>query len=144
VESIQSLPRHHYGPFMIDYTHRNYSKSLFYEEAVTRWSPFTSTNYELGVTISGRLVAIYALFGGQSPHSSYMVKGSPLPLRIAMNAVDVAPTRQTDLCGLLRDIEQLETIFAGWESASRNTAQAYRGASEALHGEALRWLIGSP
>jgi hydrogenase large subunit len=60
---------------MIDYTHKNYSKSPFYEEAVKRWSPFTGTNYELGVTISGRPVEIYALLGGQWPHSSYMVPG---------------------------------------------------------------------
>jgi len=75
VESIQSLPRHHYGLFMIDYTHKNYSKSEFYQEAVKRWAPFTGTNYELGVTISGRPVEIYALLGGQWPHSSYMVPG---------------------------------------------------------------------
>ena len=75
VESLQSLPRHHYGLFMIDYTHKNYSKSPFYQEAVKRWAPFTGTNYELGVTISGRPVEIYALLGGQWPHSSYMVPG---------------------------------------------------------------------
>ena len=75
VETIQSLPRHHYGLFMIDYTHKNYSKSPFYQEAVKRWAPFTGTNYELGVTISGRPVEIYALLGGQWPHSSYMVPG---------------------------------------------------------------------
>lgn len=75
VESIQSLPRHHYGLFMIDYTHKNYSRSKYYEEAVKRWAPFTGTNYELGVTISGRPVEIYALLGGQWPHSSYMVPG---------------------------------------------------------------------
>ena len=40
-----------------------------------RWAPFTGTNYELGVTISGRPVEIYALLGGQWPHSSYMVPG---------------------------------------------------------------------
>lgn len=75
VESIQSLPRHHYGLFMIDYTNKNYSRSPFYEEAVKRWAPFTGTNYEIGVTISGRPVEIYALLGGQWPHSSYMVPG---------------------------------------------------------------------
>lgn len=74
-ETIQSLPRHHYGLFMIDYTHKNYAKSKYYAEAVKRWSPFTGTNYELGVTISGRPVEIYALLGGQWPHSSYMVPG---------------------------------------------------------------------
>ncbi len=74
-ESLQSLPRHHYGLFMIDYTNKNYAASRYYAEAVKRWTPFTGTNYELGVTISGRPVEIYALLGGQWPHSSYMVPG---------------------------------------------------------------------
>lgn len=74
-ESIQSLPRHHYGLFMIDMTNKNYRNSPFYEEAVKRWAPFTGTHYEHGVTISGRPVEIYALLGGQWPHSSYMVPG---------------------------------------------------------------------
>ena len=74
-ESLQSLPRHHYGLFMIDLTNKNYRDSKYYEEAVRRWAPFTGTNYEVGVTISGRPVEIYAMFGGQWPHSSYMVPG---------------------------------------------------------------------
>lgn len=74
-ESLQSLPRHHYGLFMIDMVNKNYRKSSFYEEAVKRWAPFTGRNYELGVTISGRPVEIYAILGGQWPHSSYMVPG---------------------------------------------------------------------
>jgi Ni,Fe-hydrogenase I large subunit len=75
VESLQSIPRHHYGLFMIDVTNANYAKSKFYEEAVRRYAPFTGTNYEVGVTISGRPVEIYALLGGQWPHSSFMVPG---------------------------------------------------------------------
>ena len=74
-ESLQSLPRHHYGLFMIDMCNKNYQGSPYYEEAVKRWAPFTGVNYELGVTISGRPVEIYALLGGQWPHSSYMVPG---------------------------------------------------------------------
>jgi len=74
-ESLQSLPRHHYGLFMIDMVNKNYRNSPFYEEAVKRWAPFTGTNYEHGVTISGRPVEIYAMLGGQWPHSSYMVPG---------------------------------------------------------------------
>ncbi|PCI19455.1 MAG: cytochrome-c3 hydrogenase [Piscirickettsiaceae bacterium] len=74
-ESLQSLPRHHYGLFMIDMCNKNYKDSPFYEEAVKRWAPFTGTNYELGVTISGRPVEIYAMLGGQWPHSSFMVPG---------------------------------------------------------------------
>jgi Fe-S cluster biogenesis protein NfuA/nitrite reductase/ring-hydroxylating ferredoxin subunit len=60
-----------------------------------------------------------------------------------MNAIDIVPAQQTDLAGLLRDIERLETVFAGFESASRNAAQAYRCAIEALHGEALRRLVSA-
>ena len=74
-ESLQSLPRHHYGLFMIDYTNKIYARSRHYEEAVRRWAPFTGRNYEIGITVSGRPVEIYALFGGQWPHSSYMVPG---------------------------------------------------------------------
>jgi hydrogenase large subunit len=74
-ETLQSFARHHYGLFMIDYTNRKYAKSPFYAEAVRRWAPYTGTNYEIGVTISGRPVEIYALFGGQWPHSSFMVPG---------------------------------------------------------------------
>jgi len=75
VETLQSLPRHHYGLFMIDYTHKKYAASPFYAEAVRRWAPYTGANYEIGITISGRPVEIYALFGGQWPHSSFMVPG---------------------------------------------------------------------
>ena len=74
VESLQSLPRHNYGLFLIDYTNKNYAKSKFYEEAVKRWAPFTGTNYEIGVTISGKPVEIYALLGGQWPHSCLQQK----------------------------------------------------------------------
>ncbi|NRB09784.1 MAG: nickel-dependent hydrogenase large subunit [Richelia sp.] len=75
VESIQSIPRYFYGLFAIDLTHQNYNNSPFYEEAVRRFAPFTGKHYELGVTISGKPLEIYALLGGQWPHSSYMVPG---------------------------------------------------------------------
>lgn len=75
VESLQSVPRYFYGLYAIDLTNKNYRKSQFYEEAVKRFSPFTGTSYEQGVTISGKPVEIYALLGGQWPHSSYMVPG---------------------------------------------------------------------
>lgn len=75
VESLQSLPRHHYGLFQIDFTNKKYQQSQFFEEAVKRWVPYTGTHYEKGVTISGKPVEIYALFGGQWPHSSFMVPG---------------------------------------------------------------------
>ncbi len=75
VESLQSIPRHHYGLFMIDVTNKIYDKSPFYAEALRRYAPFTGIHYEKGVSISGRPVEIYALLGGQWPHSSFMVPG---------------------------------------------------------------------
>lgn len=74
-ESLQSLARHNYGLFIIDFTNKKYAGSKFYDEAVRRWTPYTGKHYEIGVAISGRPVEIYALFGGQWPHSSYMVPG---------------------------------------------------------------------
>jgi hydrogenase large subunit len=99
-ESLQSLARHHYGLFIIDYTNKNYAKSPFYEEAVRRWTPFTGKHYEIGLTISGRPVEIYALFGGQWPHSSYMVPGG----------VMCAPT----LTDMTRAWSILEQIRRAW------------------------------
>ena len=75
VESIQSQPRYFYGLYAIDMVNEKYKGSQYYEEAVKRFAPFTGTSYELGVTISGKPVEIYALLGGQWPHSSYMVPG---------------------------------------------------------------------
>ncbi|MDO8413114.1 MAG: nickel-dependent hydrogenase large subunit, partial [Gallionellaceae bacterium] len=74
-ESLQSAPRHHYGLYAIDLINKNYKKSKFYDEAVKRFAPFTGTSYEIGIGISGKPVEVYALFGGQWPHSSYMVPG---------------------------------------------------------------------
>ena len=58
-----------------------------------------------------------------------------------MNAVDEAPISSTDLADLLADIERLEAHFATLDKATRAAIDAYRGAIEVLHGEALRRLI---
>ncbi len=75
VESIQSIPRYFYGLYATDMVHSRYQSSKYYPEVAKRFAPFTGTSFELGVTISGRPVEIYALLGGQWPHSSYMVPG---------------------------------------------------------------------
>lgn len=60
-----------------------------------------------------------------------------------MNAPDKAPDRREDLSKLLEDIERLEGIFADGDESARLAAQAYRTAIEALHGAALRRLVGA-
>ncbi|MBX0329186.1 nickel-dependent hydrogenase large subunit [Oscillochloris sp. ZM17-4] len=74
-ETLQSIPRWFYALFAIDLTNKNYAQIEGYDEAVRRFAPFVGTSYEHGVTTSGKPVEIYAIFGGQWPHSSFMVPG---------------------------------------------------------------------
>tara|TARA_R110001592_G_scaffold6774_6_gene36749 strand:+ start:30242 stop:31837 length:1596 start_codon:yes stop_codon:yes gene_type:complete len=106
-ESLQSFVRHHYGLFQIDFTNIKYKNSPFYEEAVARWAIYRGRNYERGIAISGRPVEIYALFGGQWPHSSYMVPGGVM---CAPTLTDV--TRARAILEYFRT-EWLEPIWLG-------------------------------
>jgi hydrogenase large subunit len=129
-ESLQSVIRHHYGLFIIDYTHRNYSKSPFYEEAARRWTPFTGKHYELGLTMSGRPVEIYALFGGQWPHSSFMVPGG----------VMCAPTL-TDVTRAWAVLEQIRRVLIEpiWLGCAMERYERIRS-----HDDFLAWLDEKP
>lgn len=99
-ESMQSIPRWGYASFLTDFANPRYSGSPHYDEAVKRWTPFRGTSYERGVTLSGKPVAAYAVFGGQWPHSSYMVPGG----------VMCAPT----LADLTRARALLDQWRTGW------------------------------
>jgi nitrite reductase/ring-hydroxylating ferredoxin subunit/Fe-S cluster biogenesis protein NfuA len=59
-----------------------------------------------------------------------------------MNALEKAPTARNELSELLADIERLEAIFADWDENRRLALHAYRTAIEALHGEALKRIVG--
>jgi uptake hydrogenase large subunit len=74
-ETMQSIPRWFYALFAIDLTNKNYAKLPEYAEIVRRFAPFVGTSYEIGVTLSGKPVEVYAIFGGQWPHSSFMIPG---------------------------------------------------------------------
>ena len=74
-ETLQSIPRYFYALFAIDLTNKKYAKSPLYDEAVRRFSPFVGTSYQPGVVLSAKPVEVYAIFGGQWPHSSFMVPG---------------------------------------------------------------------
>ncbi|MBI5172198.1 MAG: nickel-dependent hydrogenase large subunit [Candidatus Melainabacteria bacterium] len=74
-ETLQSIPRWFYALFAIDLVNKAYAKSKFFDEAVKRFSPFVGTSYEPAVQTSAKPVEIYALFGGQWPHSSFMIPG---------------------------------------------------------------------
>ncbi|MCA0315482.1 MAG: nickel-dependent hydrogenase large subunit [Candidatus Melainabacteria bacterium] len=74
-ETLQSIPRWFYALFAIDFVHQPFSKSKYFDEVVKRFSPFVGTSYEPAVQTSAKPVEIYALFGGQWPHSSFMIPG---------------------------------------------------------------------
>jgi len=85
-ETLQSIPRWFYALFAIDLTNKNYANLPEYDEVVKRFAPFVGTGYEKGVTLSGKPVEVYAIFGGQWPHSSFMVPGGVM---CAPNLADV-------------------------------------------------------
>ena len=68
-----------------DLTAAQYAKAPSYEEAARRFAPYVGTAYQKGVTLSPLPVEIYAIFGGQWPHSSFMIPGgvmcAPDPVR---------------------------------------------------------------
>lgn len=74
-ETIQSIPRWFYAIFATDMANKKFAKKKLYAEVAKRFSAYVGTSFQSGLTASGRPVEVYALFGGQWPHSSYMVPG---------------------------------------------------------------------
>jgi hydrogenase large subunit len=68
-ETLQSIPRYFYALFAIDLTNKNYAKSKMYDEAVRRFAPYVGPLPE-GRCALNKPVEVYAIFGGQWPHSS--------------------------------------------------------------------------
>jgi hydrogenase large subunit len=58
-----------------DLTAAQYANAPSYEEAARRFAPYVGTSYQKGVTLSQLPVEVYAIFGGQWPHSSFMIPG---------------------------------------------------------------------
>ncbi len=97
-ETLQSIPRYFYALFAIDLVNKNYASSPLYDEAVRRFAPYVGTAYQKGVVLSNKPVEVYAIFGGQWPHSSFMVPGGVMS---APNLADV--TRATAILNHWKD-----------------------------------------
>ncbi|MEM9999213.1 MAG: nickel-dependent hydrogenase large subunit [Bacteroidota bacterium] len=74
-ETIQSIPRWFYAIFATDMVNKKFANQPLYDEVARRFAAFVGTSFEKGIAISAKPVEVYALFGGQWPHSSYMVPG---------------------------------------------------------------------
>jgi len=74
-ETLQSIPRWFYAIFAIDLVNKKYARAKGYDEAMRRFAPFVGESYEPGVVLGAKPVEVYAIFGGQWPHSSFMIPG---------------------------------------------------------------------
>jgi hydrogenase large subunit len=74
-ETIQSVPRWFYAIYAGDLANSRYASHPLYAEVMRRWAPFKGEHFERGLLLSNKPLEVYALFGGQWPHSSYMVPG---------------------------------------------------------------------
>ncbi len=106
-ETLQSIPRYFYALFAVDLVNKNYAGSPMYDEAVRRFAPYVGTSYQTGVVLSGKPVEVYAIFGGQWPHSSFMVPGGVM---CAPNLSDI--TRATAILNHWKD-NWLEKVWLG-------------------------------
>jgi uptake hydrogenase large subunit len=106
-ETIQSIPRWFYAIFATDMANKKFANKKLYAEVVKRFAAYVGTSFQRGVTASGRPVEVYALFGGQWPHSSYMVPGGVM---CAPTLKEI--TRAHSIMNQFRN-DWLETIWLG-------------------------------
>lgn len=106
-ETAQSIPRWFYAIFATDMANKKFANKKLYEEVTRRFAAYVGTSFQKGVTASGRPVEVYALFGGQWPHSSYMIPGGVM---CAPTLKDI--TRASAIMNQFRN-DWLETVWLG-------------------------------
>lgn len=106
-ETIQSIPRWFYAIFATDMANKKFANKPLYQEVVKRFAAYVGTSFQRGVVASGRPVEVYALFGGQWPHSSYMIPGGVM---CAPTLKDI--TRAVSIMNQFRN-DWLETVWLG-------------------------------
>jgi Ni,Fe-hydrogenase I large subunit len=74
-ETVQSDLRQSFLFFTADFCHPKYRSLPLYEKARAAFLPFQGSIYRGALEYSRHILEIIALFGGQWPHSSYMVPG---------------------------------------------------------------------
>jgi len=74
-ETVQSDLRQSFMFFTADFCHSKYVDRPFYEKARVAFLPFKGSVHRGALEHSRHIVEIIALFGGQWPHSSYMLPG---------------------------------------------------------------------
>jgi hydrogenase large subunit len=106
-ETIQSIPRWFYAIFATDMANKKFANKPLYQEVAKRFAAYVGTSFQRGVVASGRPVEVYAIFGGQWPHSSYMVPGGVM---CAPTLKDI--TRAVSIMNFFRN-DWLESVWLG-------------------------------
>jgi hydrogenase large subunit len=74
-EEIQSDLRHTFLMFTIDFCNQRYEEHQAYSRLLEAFQPFKGRFYRETIQHSKQIIEIVAIFGGQWPHSSYMIPG---------------------------------------------------------------------
>ncbi len=74
-EEIQSDSRHAFLMYTIDFINSKYQSSKYFSSVKKAFEPLTGNIYKETVIHTKKMLEIVSLFGGQWPHSSYMVPG---------------------------------------------------------------------
>jgi hydrogenase large subunit len=74
-EALQSDIRQTFLFFSPDFCQDKYQLHPLYADAIAAFEPFRGTSYLQALEVSRQIVRIIAEFGGQWPHSSYMLPG---------------------------------------------------------------------
>ncbi len=127
-EEILSDTRQTFLMFTPDYCHERYQGVKGYDEAVAEFAVTSGQAYRDAIKFSKNIVEIVAIFGGQWPHSSYMVPGgvtTPVTTRNLHDALNVLDgyTNWFETRVIGGDLENwmaLETADAFWTWSEAN------------------------
>lgn len=74
-ENIQSDLRHAFLIYLVELVHQRYADNPDFQKMQKNFAPFEGKFYQEAITYTKKILEIVALFGGQWPHSSYMIPG---------------------------------------------------------------------
>lgn len=77
-ESVQSDMRQSFLMFTADFCNDEYKQHSMFPELLAAFEPFKGKLYRETLEISRKMLEIVAIYGGQWPHSSYMLPGGVL------------------------------------------------------------------
>ncbi|MDR1806950.1 MAG: nickel-dependent hydrogenase large subunit [Propionibacteriaceae bacterium] len=97
MELLQAVPRQFYGQFAPGLVHPRYAFSRLYDEIAKRFTPGSGRSAQPALALAGRPAEVYALVGGQWPHSAFLIPGG----------LTGAPTLDT--------VTRATAILGGWQ-----------------------------